>query len=64
MILVGLHGTFSGVGAILLGWHKLEVHTFAVHEGFETDRAFFVEHLEYGVEVMVSDMVLQGGIVP
>ena len=30
------------------GWHKLEVNTFGVHEGFDTGRALVVEHLKYG----------------
>ena len=62
MVLVGLYGAFGSVGAMMTGWHKLEVDNFAVHEGFETGGALVVEHLENGAEAMVSKMGVQGGI--
>ena len=64
MVLVGFYGAFGGVGAIMMGWHKLEVDTFAANEGFETGGSLIVEHLKYGAEATVSKMGVQGGIVP
>ena len=64
MVLVGLYGAFNSVGAMMMVWHKLEVYTFAVHEGFETGGALVVEHLKYGAEATVNEMGVQGGIDP
>ena len=61
VVLVGLYGAFGGVGVMMMVWHKLEVDTFTVHEGFETGRALIVKHLEDG-EPVASEMVVQGGI--
>ena len=47
---------FGGVGAMMVGWHKLELGTFAVHGGFETGGALVVDNLKYGVEATVSNM--------
>ena len=64
MVLVGLHGAFGGIGAIMMGWHNLEVNTIAVHEGFDTGGALIVKHLKDGAEATVSEMGVQGGIGP
>ena len=48
----------------MMGWHKLEVNTFTVHEGFETGGTLIVGHLKYGTEATVSEMGVQVGICP
>ena len=59
-----MYGTFSGIGEMMIGWHKLEVDTFAANESFETEGALVVEHMKDGAEATVSDMGVQGGIGP
>ena len=49
-----MYGAFGSVVAMMMGWHKLEVNTFDVHEVFLTGRALVVEHLKYGPEATVS----------
>ena len=62
VVLVSLYVEFDGVGAMNMGWKKLEVDTFAVHEGFDTVGALVVKHLKDGAEATVSEMAVQGGI--
>ena len=57
-----MYGVFGGVVAIMMGWLKLEVDSFAVHEGFETSEALVVEYLKYGAEATVSEIRVQVGI--
>ena len=62
MVPLGLYGTFSGVGKMMMGWHKLEVDTFAVNKSFETEGALVVEHMKDGAEATVSKKGVQSGI--
>ena len=64
MFLVDLYGEFGGLGAMMMGWHKLEFDTFAVNEGFETGGSLVVEHLKDGAEATVSGIGVQGRIGP
>ena len=62
MVLVGLYSAFDTVSTMMMGWHKLEIDTFAVYVGFETDEALVVERVKFWVEAKVSDMEVRGSI--
>ena len=57
-----MYCAFDGVGVMMMGYHKLEVDTFAVNEIFETERALVVEHMKDGAEATVSKKGVQSGI--
>ena len=59
---LGLYGTFSGIDEMMIGWHKLEVDTFAVNESFDIEGELFVEHMKDGAEATVSKKGVQSGI--
>ena len=62
MVLVGLYCTFDGVGVMMMGYHKLEVDTFAVNEIFETDGALVVDNMKDGEETTVIYIGVQGDL--
>ena len=49
---------------MMMGCHKLEVDTFAVHEDFQTGGTLVVKHMENWAEATVSEIEVQVGIGP
>ena len=64
MVLVVLYSVFGGVVAMMMGWNKFKVETFALHEGFENGRALVFKRMKDGAEATVIEMGVQGGIGP
>ena len=56
MILKGLNGSFSGIGAVRVGRYNMESDTLLAHEGFEVFWALVVQHLKGWVETALGQL--------
>ena len=62
MVLEHLDGPFGSIGAMQVGRGELEGEAFFSHEGFESCRAFIVKSLENGLQALVGELGVEGGV--